>query len=417
MSAIVSDEDCSWSQAHGSMPLYGLSRSFQFMSLLTVNAGSSSLKVALYEEEGLARKEALKVERIGSTNARLVFEGSDKKVGETVEAKDHAGALDAVLNYLPDSVISNLRAAGHRIVHGGPDHAKPERITVRLLEQLWQLKQIDPTHVPQSLSVVESLIRHFPNLLQVACFDTAFHRAMPVVAQRYPLPRWTADAGVHRYGFHGLSCESIVRQLNEMNAGGGRVLIAHLGNGASITAARDGASVETSMGFSPSGGLMMGTRCGDLDPTIITYFARERTMGADALEHLVNKQSGLLGVSGVSQDMRDLLAAAGSNPQAAEAIELYCYTARKYFGALAAVLGGMDTIVFAGGIGENATLVREKICRGLRHLGVELDEQRNRANEPVISTESSRMVVRVIRTDEELVIAKHVMRLLGERRK
>ena len=387
------------------------------MSLLTINAGSSSLKLALYETEGPTRKLALLVERIGSPGTHLEMNRSGGTTECNVEAKDHADALHQVFHQFPEFFASGLRAVGHRIVHGGADHAKPEPITPRLLNELRQIEHLDPTHMPQSLSVVDSLVRRFPDVPQFACFDTAFHRSIPDVAQRYPLPRWTAEAGVRRYGFHGLSCESIVSQLEfiDAHASAGRVLIAHLGNGASITAMRGGSSVDTTMGFSPTGGMMMGTRSGDLDPTVMTYLTGTRAMTTQELERLVNEEAGLLGVSGNSQDMRDLLDRAESDSKAAEAIELYCYVARKHFGALAAVLGGVDTIVFTGGIGEHAAPIREKICNGLEYLGLRLGSERNKAHEAVISSDSSRVVARVIATDEDLMIAKHVVRLLGER--
>jgi acetate kinase len=387
------------------------------MSLLTVNAGSSSLKLALYEEEGLAREAALFVERIGSTETRLLITASGSTTEHRIEAMDHVSAIDEVFRHFPELFASGLHAIGHRIVHGGRDHAKPEPITSLLLDELRQLEHLDPTHMPQSLSVVEAVGSRFADVPQFACFDTAFHQSIPDVAQRYPLPRWTAEAGVRRYGFHGLSCESIISQLEQTNgqAVAGRMLIAHLGNGASVTGVRDGRSVDTSMGFSPTGGMMMGTRSGDLDPTVVTFLARTRAMTSDAVEKLVNEESGLLGVSGKSHDMRDLLDRATSDRQPAEAIELYCYTAQKHFGALATILGGLDTIVFTGGVGEHAAPIREKICSGLEGLGVHLDAKRNAAHEDVISTDSSRVVVRVIRTDEDLVIARHVLALLSER--
>jgi acetate kinase len=387
------------------------------MSLLTINAGSSSLKLALYETPGLTRKSTLLVERIGSTGTHLLITGSSGTTEHRVDAKDHAGALDQMFRHLPELFASGLRAVGHRIVHGGLNHANPEPITAGLLNDLQKIEHLDPTHLPQSLSVVESVLGRFPNVPQFACFDTAFHRSMPAVAQRYPLPVWTAEAGIRRYGFHGLSCESIISQLKQNHArrAGGRLLIAHLGNGASVTAVRDGVSVDTSMGFSPTGGLMMGTRSGDLDPTVVTFLARTRAMTPDAVEKLVNEESGLLGVSGQSQDMRDLLERSASNSKAAEAIELYCYTARKHIGALAAVLDGVDTIVFTGGVGEHATLIREKICSGLEYLGVQFDRNRNAANEAVISADDSRVVAHVIATDEDLVIARHVLALLRQR--
>jgi acetate kinase len=380
--------------------------------LLTVNAGSSSLKLALYDTEGLRREAAVSVERIGSNATRLVIGEAERKI----EAKDHASGLDQVCRDLPEFFAAHLRAIGHRIVHGGLNHAKPEPITTGLLDDLQKIEHLDPTHLPQSLTVVEAVRRHFPDVPQFACFDTAFHRSMPAVAQRYALPVWTAEAGVRRYGFHGLSCESIIIQLKPIDAreATGRVLIAHLGNGASVTAVRGGVSVDTSMGFSPTGGLMMGTRCGDLDPTVITFLARSRAMTPDAVEKLVNEESGLLGVSGHSPDMRDLLERAESDSQAFQAIELYCYTARKYFGSLAGVLDGVDTIVFTGGVGERAPAIREKICGGLEYLGVQLDRNRNAANEAVISADDSRVVARVMATDEDLVIARHVAALLAK---
>jgi acetate kinase len=268
--------------------------------------------------------------------------------------------------------------------------------------------------MPQALEAVAAISEHYPDVPQVACFDTAFHHTMPKLARRYPLPQWTADAGVRRYGFHGLSCEYIVGKLAEFEPGtlGGRSLIAHLGNGASITAVQRGVSVETTMGFSPTGGVMMGTRSGDLDPTVLTYLGRTSHRDLDALDRLTNHESGLLGVSGLSSDVRVLLEATAS-ASAKDAIDLFCYTARKYMGALATVLDGVDTVVFTGGIGEHAPVIRDGICRGLGHLGIRLDPERNSSNADVISASESAATVRVIATDEELVIANHVRHLLG----
>jgi acetate kinase len=283
------------------------------------------------------------------------------------------------------------------------------------MTELRSFQEIDPGHMPQALAAVEAIAVRHPTVPQFVCFDTAFHRSMGPIAQRYPLPRWTVDAGIRRYGFHGLSCEFIVSALARVDprAADGRLLIAHLGNGASITAVHRGASVDTTMGFSPCGGLMMGTRSGDLDPTIVTYLARTRKRTVEDLQRLLNEESGLLGVSEVSQDMRDVLGHAGS-PRVTEAIELYCYTARKHVGALAAALEGVDTIVFTGGVGEHAAPIREGICRGLGHLGVALDPQRNAAHEDVISTPGTRVTVRVMATDEDAVIASHVRRCLDQ---
>jgi acetate kinase len=318
------------------------------------------------------------------------------------------------LDYASDTFGFSVKAVGHRVVHGGVTHVAPERITDALLSDLRTLMPIDPDHMPQALEAIEAITERYPNVPQVACFDTAFHRTMPMLAQRYALPRWTVDAGVRRYGFHGLSCEFIVSRLTELETAtlGGRTLIAHLGNGASITAVERGVSVETTMGFSPTGGVMMGTRSGDLDPAVLTYLGRTAHRDLDSLDHLTNHESGLLGVSGLSSDVRVLLNASAS-ASAKEAIDLFCYTARKYMGALAAVLDGVDTVVFTGGIGEHAAVIRDGICRGLGHLGIRLDPERNASSADVISASGNTVTVRVIATDEELVIAKHVRHLLG----
>jgi len=383
--------------------------------LLTVNTGSSSVKLALYGNDPvLPRHLQVSVERIGLARTELMLNSSSSgSTRESIEAHDHASALVAALENAQKSIAFTPCAVGHRIVHGGADHAQPTRVTPALQAELHRLESIDPTHMPQALAAVDTIARQYPNVPQYACFDTAFHSSMPAPAQRYPLPKWAADAGVRRYGFHGLSCEFIVSELERIDrdAADGRLLIAHLGNGASITAVHRGFSLDTTMGFSPSGGLMMGTRCGDLDPTVLTYLARTRHSSVEDLQHLVNDESGLLGVSGISGDVRDLLEE-GASSQAAEAIELFCYTARKHVGALAAVLDGIDTFVFTGGIGEHAAVVREKICSGLGHLGVQLHLAHNAANHDVISDPHSRVVVRVMQTDEDLVIARHVRDLL-----
>jgi acetate kinase len=384
--------------------------------LLTVNTGSSSLKLAVYaNEQGLPRRLGIVVERIGLSNGRLSCTSSAGVTNEEIPTSDHSAALQVALEYVNKRLAFTPSGVGHRIVHGGPTHARSQRISPDLMSELRSLQEIDPGHMPQALAAVDSMAVRYPTVPQVVCFDTAFHRSMGPIAQRYPLPRWTADAGIRRYGFHGLSCEFIVSALARIDprAADGRLLIAHLGNGSSITAVHRGASVDTTMGFSPCGGVMMGTRSGDLDPTIVTYLARTRKCTAEDLQRLLNEESGLLGVSEVSQDMRDVLGHAGS-PRAAEAIELYCYTARKHVGALAAVLDGVDTIVFTGGIGEHAAPIREGICRGLGHLGVAIDPKRNAADEDVISTPGNRVTVRVMATDEDAVIAGHVRRLLDD---
>jgi acetate kinase len=383
--------------------------------LLAVNTGSSSVKLALYENGAtLTELCRISVEPVGGPGTRIRSTSArGLSTNEPIAAGDHRTALLKALEYARHTFGFSVEAVGHRVVHGGVKHVAPERINDALLSDLRTLTRVDPEHMPHALEAIAAMTEHYPEVPQVACFDTAFHRTMPVVAQRYALPQWTVDAGVRRYGFHGLSCEFIVSKLAGFEPAtlGGRSLIAHLGNGASITAVRRGVSVETTMGFSPTGGVIMGTRSGDLDPTVLTYLGRTAHKDLDALDRLTNHESGLLGVSGLSSDVRVLLASASAS--AREAIDLFCYTARKYMGALAAVLDGVDTVVFTGGIGEHAPVIRDSICRGLGHLGIRLDEERNASNADVISTSESAAIVRVIATDEELVIAKHVQHLLG----
>ena len=388
--------------------------------ILTINTGSSSLKVALYKagrEE--ARIFSLEIERIGVHGGR--FRLTDARGATLIEQEgdlpDHGAALEAVLAGLRrDRPNLSPDAVGHRVVHGGTQCIEPQWVTPELIAALRKLIPLAPDHLPQAVEAIQAAVRAFPDLPQVACFDTAFHRRMPRIAQIYPLPRHLADEGVVRYGFHGLSYESILRELRalaprEVEA---RVVIAHLGNGASMAAVRGGIGLDTTMGFTPSGGLMMGTRPGDLDPGVLLYLLVDRGMTPTAVNDLVNRGSGLLGVSGISEDMRDLLEKEATNAYAAEAITLFCYQARKYLGALAAVLGGLDTLVFTGGIGEHEPSVRLRICEGLDFLGIEIDPNRNAAHAPVISPEGGPVTVRVLRTDEDLMIARHTRELLTD---
>jgi acetate kinase len=371
-------------------------------SIVAVNAGSSSLRLTVFGAvDGLRRHATATIERIGLEAHRS---GHIPNFDE---------ALDRGLEEMERQAQFQPLAIGHRVVHGGAAHSAPERVTEPLVADLRRMESIDPTHTPQALSLIEAVSRRYPALPQFACFDTAFHRTMPTVAQRYPLPRNTWNTGIRRYGFHGLSCESILQQLcaTDPVAAQGRVLIAHLGNGASITAIRRGQSVDTSMGFSPTGGLMMGTRSGDLDPSVVTYLARITESGPDALDDLITHRSGLLGASGVSSDMREVLKRLDVL-EAREAVDLYCYVARKHLVGLTAALGGVETVVFTGGIGEHAAAIRAGICTGLQYLGVELTPERNASNDAIISRSDGRVVVRVMKTDEDLVIAQHVRRLL-----
>jgi acetate kinase len=353
-------------------------------------------------------------ERIGGADSAklMVIDGGGAASGGLRRLPDHAAALQATFEALVDQPID---AIGHRVVHGGSRYSLPERVTAELLDTLRELVSIDPAHLPQAIRAIEVAANLRPDVPQVACFDTAFHRSMPRIAQLYPLPRELAEAGVIRYGFHGLSYEYIVDQLRQIEPPAGRrVIVAHLGNGASMAAIRDGLSLDTTMGFTPTGGLMMGTRSGDLDPGVLLHLEIARSMNPADMSDLVNRRAGLLGVSDTSGDMRELLAAEQSEPEAAEAVALFCYQARKFLGALVVVLGGLDTLVFTGGIGEHAAPVRQRICRGLEFLGIQLDAAANDAASPIISSSDSTVSVRVIPTDEDLMIARHTRRLLWE---
>lgn len=376
--------------------------------VLCVNSGSSSLKVALYEDE--TRIAASAVEGIGLPEGRLIVRDASGEVlhDERGAFRDAGAALGAVL---AGATFGGVDAVGHRIVHGGADHAAPERITRELVAEIRALVPLAPLHLPAALAGIDAVSARSPALPQVACFDTAFHRAMPDVAQRMPLPRALRAKGIQRYGFHGLSYEYVVGAIGAEALG--RAVIAHLGNGASLAAVHDGRPVDTTMGFTPTGGLMMGTRSGDLDPGILVHLLVHHGFDAAAIERLVDHESGLLGVSGTTSDMKTLLETSAVDPRAAEAVELFCHVLRKHVGALAAVLGGIDTLVFTGGIGERAAPVRAATCRGLAHLGIRIDAERNARHEPIISTPDAACTVRTIRTDEDAVIARHTRALLA----
>ena len=390
-------------------------------SLLTINGGSSSIRFALYEEsEPLRRRLDGKVDRIGLSGTNLTFKDSTAQSREsrTIDIDNHGSAVAFLLDWLEtQQAFASLKAVGHRVVHG-MTRSEPEQVTAELLDELHRITPYDPEHLPLEIELIEAIRQRHPTLPQVACFDTAFHRTMPRVASLLPIPRRYEAAGVRRYGFHGLSYEFLKEELARLGdpaATKGRVILAHLGNGASLAAVRDGKSIDTSMGFTPAGGLVMSSRSGDLDPGLVSYLARTEQMSATQFQDMVNHASGLLGVSEISSDLRDLLTRESDDVRAAEAVALFCYQAKKWIGSFAAVLGGLDTLVFAGGIGENAPLVRERICDELGFLGIELDEGRNARNASRISADDGRVAVRVIRTDEELMIARSVVRVLGLR--
>jgi acetate kinase len=388
--------------------------------ILTINGGSSSIKFALFRVEGvLNRALAGKIERIGLPDSALTLTdiASGRTDHQSIEAPDHAACVGSLVGRLQRKVsFAEILAVGHRVVHGGMRYSRPQRATPDLVAELRRLSPYDPEHLPSEIGLIEAFARQFPDLPQIVCFDTAFHRDMPRVARLLPIPRRYDAAGVQRYGFHGLSYAFLMDELARIGgnrAAHGRIILAHLGNGASMAAVRGGKSIDTTMGFTPAAGLPMSTRSGDLDPGIVAYLAKTEQMSVDQFHEMINAQSGLLGVSETSPDMRDLLAREKNDPRAAEAVALFCYQAKKWIGAFTVALGGLDTLVFAGGIGENSPDVRARICDGLGFLGVELDHGRNTAGEPIISKQEAEITVRVIRTDEEVEIAKSVWNVLA----
>ena len=385
--------------------------------VLTVNGGSSSIKFAAYEPGDPPRRAVGgEVERIGEPGATLSAKGGGPDVDkQPFRAGDHGDAVVRLIGWLRDRLDGRpIAAIGHRVVHGGlavHDHAI---VTPALLDQLRAAVPLDPSHLPREIGLLESFAKAFPGVPQVACFDTVFFRDLPAVARTLPIPKRYTDAGVRRFGFHGISYTYLMRRLAELDlatAAGGRVILCHLGSGASMAAVLRGRPIDTTMSFTPTAGLVMGTRCGDLDPGFISYLLRTEHPSADQLDGLLNERSGLLGVSGTSADMRDLVARRATDPAAALAVEMFCMSARKYVGALAAEMGGVDMIVFAGGIGEHSPEARAGTCDGLGFLGVELDPAANQTNGPVVSR--GRVTVRVIATDEEVTIASVTARLAG----
>ncbi|MBU2148240.1 MAG: acetate/propionate family kinase [Alphaproteobacteria bacterium] len=389
--------------------------------ILTLNGGSSSIKFALYQI-GDPPKPGLRgiVERIGLHGTSFSFEDPVRKQHEdlTIGELDHRSAASFLLDWLDEQIgLSSITAVGHRVVSGGAKYRKPHVITREVLEELRDISAYAPEHLPSEIELIELTRKRVPSLPQVACFDTAFHVDMPRVAKIIPIPRRFAVKGVERYGFHGLSYEFLMEELVRVagvETAKGRVILCHLGNGSSLAAVSNGTSVDTSMGFTPAAGVPMGTRSGDLDPGLGWYLAQTERMTAQQFHQMVNRESGLLGVSETSSDLRDLLAAEANDVRAADAVALFCYQVKKWIGAFAAALGGLDTLVFAGGVGENAHVVRGRICEGLGFLGVHLDGNRNTAGEPVISTDQGHVQVRVIRTDEDVIIAKAVFRMLND---
>ena len=388
--------------------------------ILVLNSGSSSIKFAIFElSTSITRILDGAIENIGKpeTTLRVKSLNSDENVSKPMPKLDHEAAVAALIDWIETySGQETLKAVGHRVVHGGPAYSKPQRITHDMIKALRSFIPFDPEHLPQEILLAETCLYRFPMLTQVACFDTDFHHDLPRVAKILPIPRRFEALGVRRYGFHGLSyaylMEELVR-LDGLKAANGRVILAHLGSGASLAAVCEGKPIDTSMGFTPAAGFPMSTRSGDLDPGLTSYLALTERTTPQQFQHMVNHESGLLGISESSSDLRDLLKIEAHDIRAAEAVEIFCYQIRKWIGSFAAALRGVDTLVFAGGIGENMPVIRARICEGLSFLGIELNSSRNAQAAGKISDDASRVMVRVIRTNEEIMIAKAVMDVLS----
>ncbi len=394
--------------------------------VLAVNGGSSSIKFALFAVGQNANAEPSRIssgeiERIGLPGTALVVAGGDGQTSQRrgIAAADHEQAAESLIDWLSQQIADErLVGVGHRIVHGGTKLAEHQIVTDALVAEMKRAIPLDPSHMPREIALVEAFARRLPGVPQIACFDTAFHRDLPTVAKLLPIPRRFFDAGVRRYGFHGLSYAYLLGELTRIapREASGRVVFAHLGSGASLAAVNGGQPIDTSMAFTPTAGLVMGTRPGDLDPGLLVYLMREQNFPPEKLDEWLNRECGLLGVSASSSDVRDLLAASDGDPRAAEAIDLFCYQVKKWIGAYAAALGGLDALVFSAGIGEHSAEIRRRICEGMDFLGIKLDDKRNAAasgKSRAISSHDSRVEVRVIPTDEEIVIARTVLKLAG----
>lgn len=388
-------------------------------SILTINGGSSSIKFSLYKiEDPLQQMLVGEIEKIGTKEAKLSFNNSATEQNDTIniEAKDHNEAAGHLIDWLEkQESFGSIKAIGHRIVHG-MKHTAPEIISPELLKELKKISAFDPDHLPEEIRLIEIFGKSYPLLKQVACFDTSFHTTMPGVAKLLSIPRRYYEKGIQRYGFHGLSYSFLMEELHRLagpDIAKGKVILAHLGSGASLAAVKDGRSIDTSMGFTPASGLPMSTRSGDLDPGVAWYLMQFEKLSPKEFNHLINHKSGLLGISEISSDMQKLIEVEDINSKAKDAIELFCYQTKKWIGSFMTVLGGLDTLVFSGGIGEHSPEVRSKICAGLGFLGIEIDEIKNRNNEGIISIESGKVNVRVITTNEEVMIARLVNNTLN----
>jgi acetate kinase len=388
---------------------------------VVLNGGSSSLKFAVRELNGPFRWVLRgRFENVGRSNSVLVVPGlfADGDAKEIPDL-DHAAAAGVLLDWLDDQVgLGRIAAVGHRIVHGGPLYSAPQVVDDVVLAELARLQAYAPEHLPSELEIIACCRERLGEVPQIACFDTAFHRDLPRMSRLLPIPRRFEKLGAVRYGFHGLSYEHVIDTLRNASPGlieRGRIVVAHLGNGASLCAIRNGGSIDTTMAFTPAAGIPMGTRSGDIDPGLVLHLANTGAMDAKTFDRMANHESGLLGISETSSDVRDLLAIETTDRRAAEALDLFCYNVRKQIGAYAAALGGLDAVVFTGGIGENSSVLRERICGDLGFLGIELDPARNVVSAPVISREGAHVEVRVIAADEEDVVSRAVRRILNSK--
>ena len=387
--------------------------------ILSINGGSSSIKFALFKvAHPLEKVFNGEIENIGTKKALLNFNqgANQQKVSITIKASDHEQAANQLIDWLEKQVdFSSVTAIGQRIVHG-MKHTKPELVTNDLLKELKKISAFDPDHLPIEIKLINVFKTRYPEVKQIACFDTSFHTSMPVIAKLLTIPRHYFEEGIQRYGFHGLSYAYLLDELIRLDGeerAKGKIILAHLGSGAGLAAIKDGISIDTSMGFTPTSGLPMSTRTGDLDPGVAWYLMQDENLTPKKFSHLINHESGLLGISETYSDMRELMKIEDKDSRAREAIELFCYQTKKWIGSFAAALGGLEVLVFSGGIGEHSPEVRSKICDNLEFLGIELDEIRNMNNDPVISTDTSKVTVRVIKTNEELMIAKMVCEVLN----
>jgi acetate kinase len=388
-------------------------------SILTINGGSSSIKFAIFQYTSSIKKVIEgSIDRIGLNGTSFTFNNlvSQQQCKSTIAADNHNSATNYLLDWLgSQEEFSSVVAVGHRIVHGMGRHL-PAIVSLQLLDELTTISQYDPDHLPAEIKLIEAFLERYSSLIQVTCFDTAFHNDMPRVAKMLAIPRRYTEQGIQRYGFHGLSYAYLMETLvsiDDAAATQGKVILAHLGSGASMAAILNGKSIDTSMGFTPTSGLPMSTRSGDIDPGLLSYFQTAEKMTATQFHQMINQESGLLGISETSPNMSDLLALEKDDLRAAEAVALFCYQAKKYIGAYAAALGGLDTLVFSGGIGENSAVVRACICDDLGFLGIELATEQNDKNASLISSDKSRVNVRVIHTDEAQMIAKSIVRFLS----